>query len=205
MNAALAQWAERAAIQGSVEALGRELTRVRHALSDERARLEHRRTFVVEFSETFDEIIRELELAWYSSASVDVSTYRPVVGTGDFESLSGGQRTVVSVAYHLALLTTGLVHPRELHVPSLLILDTPSKYLGAKDAAQVARNFRRVAAIVGAYDSPVQIVLADNDPPPPGVTPANTIELSYERPLVPGFEHPGPDAVTPIHDAYEDE
>jgi hypothetical protein len=74
-----------------------------------------------------------------------------------------------------------------------------------RDAAHVARNFRRVAAIVGAYDTPVQIVVADNDPPPPNVATANTIELSYEHPLIPGLEHPGPDGVTPIHDPYEEE
>lgn len=205
LNFALAQWTERAAIQTSVERLTRELARVRQELADERARLEHRRSFVVEFSGTFDEIIRELELAWYTTAKIDVTTYLPVIGAGDYESLSGGQRTVVSVAYHLALLTTGLVHPLELQVPSLLILDTPSKYLGTKDAEQVARDYRRVAAIVDAYEIPVQIVVADNDPPPVGLRPANTVELSYEQPLVPGYEHPGPDAAQPIHDPYDDE
>lgn len=205
VNLALAQWNQRAAIQTAVDALSREVTRVRRTLAEEHARLEHRRALVVEFSETFNELIRKLELQWYTNASINVSTYLPVVGTGEFESLSGGQRTVVSVAYHLALLTTGLVNRRELRVPTLLILDTPSKYLGIRDASQVARNFRRVAAIVGAYDTPVQIVVADNDPPPSNVTPANTIELSYESPLIPGFEHPGPENVTSIHDPYDEE
>ena len=119
--------------------------------------------------------------------------------------LSGGQKTVVTVAYHLALLTTGLVHPTELGVPSLLLLDTPSKYLGAKDETQVARNFRRVAAIVGAYATPVQIVIADNSEPPSCVVPNNRIELSYESPLVPGYAHPGEGNVRPVHDPYDDD
>jgi hypothetical protein len=205
LQLAMAQWDERARIQKETQALEADLARIEHGLVDERARLEGHRGYVQELSETFDEIVRELELAWYSPASVDLHTYLPAVGQADYESLSGGQRTVVSVAYHLALLTVGLVHSSELSIPSLLILDTPSKYLGNKDAAQVARDYRRIAAIVDSYKYPIQIIVADNDSPPQGVRPAGTIELSYEQPLVPGYLHPGGDVVKSIHDEYDEE
>lgn len=205
LNGALAQWEERAAIQSATHRIDGERRQIKDAIIDVNEQFKFRRALVEEFSETFDEIVQELELAWYTSARIDQKDYLPHIGAGEYESLSGGQRTVVSVAYHLAFLTMGLAHPTELRVPTLLIFDTPSKYLGAKDAAQVARNYRRIAAIVDAYDAPVQIIVADNDPPPSSVRNAHTIELSYESPLVPGIEHPGPDAVTPIHDSYEDE
>lgn len=204
LNFMLSQWSEKAALQARVDDLRRQLDQLSADLEEERARLDHRRALVVELSETFDEIVQELELAWYTTARVDLTSYLPVIGTANFLSLSGGQRTVVSVAYHLALLTIGLVHASDVRVPSLLIFDTPSKYLGGKDAGQVARNLRRVSAIVSAYDRPVQVIVADNDPPPQGVEVARTIELTYDDPLVPGLEHPGPDAVTPIHAAYDD-
>ncbi len=205
LNASLAQWAERAAIRTEVDSLSEQLNDTRNALVDARARLEHRRALVTEFSETFDEIVRELQVAWYTDARVDTNTYLPVLGAGNYKSLSGGQRTVVSVAYHLALLTMGLVHPDEIEVPTLLIVDTPSKYLGGKDAAQISRDYRRIAAIVEAYDEPVQIIVADNDPPPSGVRPNHRIELSYENPLVPGVAHPGPADVIPIHEPYAED
>lgn len=199
----LAQWDERARIQKAAEGIDAEIRQVRRDVESERTRLEGHRAFVQELSDTFDEIVAELELAWYTRASVDLQSYLPVVNDAAFDTLSGGQRTVVSVAYHLALLTVGLVHPNDLLVPSLLILDTPSKYLGTKDAAQVARDYRRIAAIVDAYETPIQIIVADNDSPPSGVRVSQTIELSYTDPLVPGLEHPG-EGVASIHDPYDE-
>jgi DNA repair exonuclease SbcCD ATPase subunit len=208
LNQLLGQWDVRAEIQQRLASIQEEMQQVQREKAAHSARLEERRALIQEFSDTFDEIVRELELAWYrpeSPATVNLKNFRPLVGGSQFDDLSGGQKTVVSVAYHLALLTVGLVHPSELRVPSLLILDTPSKYLGSKDVAQVARNFRRIAAIVDAYPRPIQIIVADNSEPPAGVEPRNRIELSYEEPLVPGVEHPGERNVTSIHDAYEDD
>jgi hypothetical protein len=111
----------------------------------------------------------------------------------------------VSVAYHLALLTIGLVHPDVVDIPGVLILDTPSKFLGQKDAAQAARDYRRIAAIVDAYEWPLQVIVADNGEPPAGVNPANRIALTYEEPLVPGYDHPGAEHVRPIHEPYDED
>lgn len=205
LRASLAQWDARASIQRSVDDLVSQLEDTRSDLDQERSRVEQQRALVAEFSETFDEIVRELQLAWYETSAVNLRTYMPSVGSSDYDSLSGGQRTVVSVAYHLALLTVGLVHRSELLVPSLLILDTPSKYLGAKDAEQAARDYRRISALVDAHPGRLQVVIADNDPPPSGVRATSTIELSYEDPLVPDLEHPGGDAVAPIHDPYDED
>lgn len=205
MRQALAQWDEWARIQSQTRLIEQRLVQVDRELAHERATLEDRRQYVAELSDTFDEIVSELELAWYEGSSVSLTNYLPSVGQAKYESLSGGQRTVVSVAYHLALLTTGLVHASEIQVPSLLILDTPSKYLGNKDSAQVSRDYRRIAAIVDSYSYPIQIIVADNDPPPRGVRPATRIELTYEEPLVPGYEHLGADSVSPLHTEYEED
>ena len=205
LRGSLSQWDARSTIKQAVDKAESQLAETADALAQERARVERQRELVAEFSETFDEIVRDLELAWYDGSRIDLKTFMPIVNASDYDSLSGGQRTVVSVAYHLALLTVGLVHRSELSLPSLLILDTPSKYLGAKDAAQVTRDYRRISALVDAHPGRLQVIVADNDPPPAGVRASSVIELSYEEPLVPGMEHPGPDQVEPIHDPYDDE
>src|SRR5665213_831276 len=110
MRQALAQWDEWARIQSQTRLIEQRLVQVDRELAHERATLEDRRQYVAELSDTFDEIVSELELAWYEGSSVSLTNYLPSVGQAKYESLSGGQRTVVSVAYHLALLTTGLVH-----------------------------------------------------------------------------------------------
>lgn len=198
-------WDERDEIASRIRSIDAKLVRERQLLEAKRANIERRRELVLELSDTFDEIISELELAWYERARVDLKTYLPIIGDSTYKTLSGGQKTVVSVAYHLALLTIGLVHADEVMLPALLILDTPSKYLGTKDSDQVARDYRRIDAIVHAYEAPLQIIVADNDSPPPGVSPGNLIELSYDSPLIPGLDHPGPDQVTPLHTQYSDE
>jgi hypothetical protein len=190
LRSVLAQWDVHALISADVNRAEDEVQMVAAQLSAATAEIESRREHVKEFSEVFDEIVRELELAWYQPARIDLKTFLPWIGNAEFKKLSGGQRTVVTVAYHLALLTVGLVNPN-VQVPSLLILDTPSKYLGTKDREQISRDYRRIAAIVDAYATPIQILVADNDPPPSGVKPTRTIELTYDDPLVPGIEHPG--------------
>jgi hypothetical protein len=132
LSSVIAQWQVHAGIVADLADAERQLSDVAAALASATAEVETRRAYVAEFSETFDEIVRELELAWYAKARIDLKTFLPVIGSAEYATLSGGQRTVVSVAYHLALLTVGLVHPA-IHIPTLLILDTPSKYLGAKD------------------------------------------------------------------------
>lgn len=191
-------WDELDRLEAELGELQAERKRVRRLIDDVKAELELRRGAVVDFAATFREVVAEAQLPWFEDASIDLKTYLPVVNGASFESLSsGGMKSVVNVAYHLALLTEGLVD-RDLRIPNLLIIDSPAKNLGVSrnDRSQADRVYRRIAALAGAHQQDFQIIVADNDPPGVSVPIANTIGLSYDEPLVPGVVHPGPGVPT---------
>jgi len=134
-----------------------------------------------------------------ASAVIDNDTYLPVVNGQPFESLQasgGGIATSVNVAYSLTLLTFGLDHP-DVRVPSLLIIDSPRKAFGANasDRQRAVQIYNRFRTLVDAYGDRLQLIIADNDPPPiPGDT-FGRVAFDYDNPMVPGVDHPGPDHV----------
>jgi DNA repair exonuclease SbcCD ATPase subunit len=189
---ALAYWKSHREIVAEVAALERAYREALTALQQNRAVLEGHKGRIVELSETFDEIVQLFEPPWYESARIDLNTYLPIVNGASFDQLSGGEKTIINVAYQLALLTYTISSNATL-LPSLLILDTPRKNLGARDQALADRIYRRVAVIADAYDARFQMIIADNDPAPVSVKTAASVELSYDLPLIPDLEHPGPE------------
>jgi hypothetical protein len=191
-------WGELRRLESAVLVLSAERASSELELSDLRARLAERREILSELSEVFDATVRFLEVPWAESASIDERTYLPVVNGERFESLAvaGGTKTVVTVAYHLALLNVALSRSDVL-LPGLLILDTPRKNLGFNDLDSElgARIYRRIRTLVDAYEDAVQFVVADNDVPrdPSWIT---VRHLDYDRPLIEHVAHPGEEAVT---------
>jgi predicted nucleic acid-binding Zn-ribbon protein len=191
-------WDELDRLEADLRELRNERAELLRQVSEVKARLEEHRRLVVEFSATFREVVVEAQLPWFEDAVIDLETYLPVINGASFNALSsGGMKAVVNVAYHLALLTEGLVE-RDLRVPNLLIIDSPAKNLGVSknDRSQADRVYRRIAALAGAYQQDFQIIVADNDPPGVPLPIANRIDLSYDHPLVPGVAHPGPGVPT---------
>lgn len=192
IDRALGYWARQRRIVAEVGELEQQFADARRALEQSRAVLLERKSRVVELSEIFDEIVRLIEPPWYESAYIDLTSYLPVVHGAQFDQLSGGEKTITNFAYQLAMLTYAL-SSRATLLPALLIIDTPRKNLGSGlDQALAARMYRRVAALADAYAGAFQLVIADNDPPPILLPSASTIELSYEKPLIPDLAHPGP-------------
>ena len=172
-----------------------ELSAAKAAALAARTALAARRSILPELSDTFNEMVQLLEPPWYQSARIDPVTYLPVLNDSPFENLSGGEKTVVNVAYHLALLSLALAR-RDTLLPALLILDTPRKNLGVGDQALAVRIYRQVDALATTYPNGFQMIVADNDPPTGKLARSKTIELTYEQPLIPDVEHPGPDVET---------
>lgn len=177
-------------------------------LKTRKAESDARRTLVSDLSRLFTTTLVELNVPWEQSAVIDPATYLPVVDNTPFEKLqaSGGSiQAGVNIAYHLALLESGLTHPDVL-VPSILIIDTPRKALGSNpdDQERGRRIYRRFKALTDAYGSRLQLIIADNDTAPLPDDAFSTIELDYyTRPMVPGVAHPGPGHTARTEDEYQ--
>jgi small-conductance mechanosensitive channel len=197
IDRALAYWTKFRELTARVTALEVRLVTARSAADEAFSALEARRTIVTELSDAFDDQVRRLEPPWYQGARIDLKTYLPVLNGSAFESLSGGEKTMVNVAYHLALLTVALAR-RDTYLPALLVLDTPRKNLGAGyDQTYANRIYRQVVALADAYRGRFQLVIADNDPPLLPIADSEAIDLDYDHPLIPGVEHPG-EGVEPV-------
>jgi hypothetical protein len=179
----------------------------REALKD---RLAARRLVLDDLDEWFREVITALQLPWFrGEARLDRKTYLPIVDGQRFTQLGGGTKTAVNIAYSLALFRYALSQ-RTTHLPSLLIIDSPRKNVGANpdDHALMERIYALVVDIanvwrVGNFATgnefgkarSYQLIVIDNDPPSTivaknGKIRSNTnifpIALTHENPLIPG-------------------
>ena len=175
VDRALTYWERYRELTTQVTGLEAQLSEAKSRADSARLALEARRAIVTELSEAFDDQIQRLEPPWYQGARIDTATYLPELNGSTFESLSGGEKTMVNVAYHLALLTVALAH-RDTNLP---------------DQTFAERIYRQIIALNGAYPGRFQLLIADNDSPPTPIAGSGAIHLDYENPLVPGVDHPG--------------
>jgi hypothetical protein len=197
-------WRRLGLLDQRVTDLKSERAAVGQDVASREALLAGRRARVDELSGLFAETLERLELPWSSSARIDTETYLPIVNETKFEELQasgGGLSTTVNVAYHIALLTYALDHTDVL-LPSMVIIDSPRKNIGngPQDAALASRIYSRLLTLQDAYQSRVQMILADNDVPQGVSSNFNRIEFDYDNPMVPGAEHPGADAVERVEE-----
>jgi hypothetical protein len=195
-------WVQYRILEGTIASLLEEERRINDAIEAARARLAARRQRLHDLSEIFDEIVRFLQVPWYESARIDSDSFMPIVNGRPFQKLAvaGGMKTIVNLAYHLALLTYGLAHPDEVAFPDLLIVDSPRKNVGAapEDRALTERIYRRFRMLADNYGHRVQILVADNDLPPIAADFVHAWPVDYEHPSVPDVVHPGPENVERI-------
>nr|WP_192749883.1 AAA family ATPase [Actinopolymorpha pittospori] len=190
-------WDELKALDATVSALISERQRLEEALRRSRAKLEARRSVLGDLGDRFNETVVALQVPWAADGSIDHRTYLPLVNGERFESLAvaGGTKTIVTVAYHLALLGHALAEQDTL-LPQMLILDTPRKNLGVNpsDKAMGTRIYERIRALVDAYQNKVQFIIAENDFLDEADW-ARSLHFDYDNPLLPHVVHPGEEAV----------
>jgi hypothetical protein len=193
----LARWLRYGELLDRVREIERRLNELEAAIKDAKVRLASQRGQLAELSETFQEELARFQPPWLDSARIDPTNYLPVVNGARFETMSAGEKTVINVAYHVALLVHGLRHDETL-VPTLLILDGPQSNLGTgpDDRALASRIYTRLVRLADAYPNRVQIIVADNDLPRISDSYPTPSELSYAHPLVPDVAHPGPEVET---------
>jgi DNA repair exonuclease SbcCD ATPase subunit len=207
----LGHWSRHRGLAGDVHHIELEISRVNTEIAEAQAALNSRRQRVTEMSGLFDQIVRFLEPPWYGSpARIDARTYLPIVNDSRFETLSGGEKTIVNVAYHLALLSYAMRDGMML-LPYLLILDSPRKNVGfgRDDRGLVQRMYRRFGALhdlslTSSRGDQYQLIIADNDPPSVSNVRFSHIRLDYSTPLIPDLQHPGPGNVETIGSATND-
>jgi hypothetical protein len=190
-------WARVRTIESDIRAIKAERTRVNKAIKEKSEQLKGSQTLVGDLSSEFGRLLTRWNLPWVNTAVIDRDTYLPVINGQSFESLQasgGGIATSVNLAYSLTLLAFGLDHSTVL-VPSLLVIDSPRKAFGNNDsdrqrAAEIYSRFRTMA---DAYGERLQLIIADNDPPPITSESFGKVDFDYDNPMVPGVDHPGPD------------
>lgn len=83
-----------------------------------------------DLDERFAHVTQGLKLPWYSGhARVDRETYLPLVDQQQFQQVSHGIRSALSVGYSVALLRYAL-DAGSTSLPSVLVIDSPKKNVG---------------------------------------------------------------------------
>lgn len=178
-----------------------ERRQVNKDIKEKSEQLKASQSLLGDLSTEFGRLLTSWNLPWIETAVIDRDTYLPVVDGQLFEGLQAsgsGIVTSVKLAYSLTLLTFGLDHADVL-VPSLLI-DSPRKAFGnnASDRQRATEIYSRFRTLADAYGERLQLIIADNDPPPITSDSFGKVEFDYENPMVPGVDHPGPDHVVRI-------
>lgn len=198
-------WARVRAIDANIREIKRTRRQLNKDIKDMSQQLATRQAMLIdELSREFGNLLRNWNLPWVDTAIIDNDTYLPIVNGQPLQSQQasgGGIATSINVAYSLTLLAFGLDHP-EILIPSLLIIDSPRKAFGSNDSDQErgTQIYDRFRTLADAYGERLQLIIADNDPPPISSESFGKVEFTYEKPMVPGVDHPGPNHVVRIED-----
>ncbi|MFF7468285.1 hypothetical protein [Streptomyces sp. NPDC008092] len=200
-------WARVRAIDKDIRDIKAERRQVNKDIKEKAEQLKASQTLLGDLSTEFGRLLTSWHLPWIQTAVIDRDSYLPVVDGQPFESLQasgGGIATSVNLAYNLTLLVFGLDHANVL-VPSLLVIDSPRKAFGNNDSdrQRAAEIYSRFRTLADAYGERLQLIIADNDPPPITSDSFGKVEFDYEHPMVPGVDHPGPAHVTRIENQAE--
>ncbi|WP_378954887.1 hypothetical protein [Pelosinus sp. sgz500959] len=118
-----------------------------------------------------------------SGVSVSEKTFLPILRNRNYHELtSGGVRTIVSIGYYLSLLKNSLKD--NTYLPSLVMIDSISKYLGKTDSKYLSKTDTKEDAFEGVqdpqkrlnilkylirfhrkYSEDFQLIIVDNDIP----------------------------------------
>ncbi|MFL1381934.1 AAA family ATPase [Nocardiopsis protaetiae] len=161
-----------------------------------------REEILSEIERRLHEEITQLAPPWFNGVvRLDRKRYLPLVDGQSFAQLGGGVKAAINVAYSLGLLRhTGNSSAWPTHLPKFLIVDAIRKNIGANpsDKQFSSRLYFRAFTSTDffAHEQTGQVIVLDNDAPPKEdetgahlVRGVKTVELSHEKPLIPGVSH----------------
>jgi hypothetical protein len=201
----LRQWDHQEDLVLKAEALEREQETLATRLTDLEDDRDHKRQLLVDdLSEVFAVVVDHFRIPGVKTAGVDSNTYLPVLNGmkyTEYSKAGGGIVTLTQIAYWLAVNTVATERSRgwrDVHYPTLLLIDTPRLALNDQpdSADRIYTRFQTQAATFGGG---AQIILADNALPPNLDTRFKEIEFTYERPTISSVPHPGEGRVEVLH------
>jgi hypothetical protein len=149
-------------------------------------------------SEDYEEMVLRLQVPTVTTAYIDHANYLPYANGDRFDKIStGGITTGLVTAYWVTVLATAL-RERQTRYPTLVIIDTPRKSIGQKNAHMADELYRQLDTLAEINGDRMQVIVADNDIPRDISMRWQDIHFSYEHPTVTSVSHPGPADVTPI-------
>ncbi|KAA2265107.1 hypothetical protein F0L68_05455 [Solihabitans fulvus] len=200
-----------------------ELTRQRDALIRETAVASD---LFNDLDERFAHVTKGLKLPWFSGrARVDRETYLPLVDQQQFQQVSHGIRSALSVGYSVALLRYAL-DLGTTSLPSLLVIDSPKKNVGNGEydsalAHRIYANFLEYddsrsqmgtfagkAKFGSTHSRGYQVILVNNDLPEEISNSIIEMPMTHEQPFIPGVANAHVDedsAATDVESSVDDD
>lgn len=153
------------AIQQTIRTTKRELEK---AIANKRSPAE----VIAQLSGLFVETLERIRFPVLRGASIDPTTYRPLVRDQSYVELrSKGAIALVLTSWHLALVRFSLGGGTSLH-PKLLLLDSPLSHVGRHSADIAFRDqqivdafYRLFSELDESASADFQVILVDNRPP----------------------------------------
>ena len=157
-----------------------------------------RRHLLNTLSNDYHEMVQRLAVPTVTDAHIDQRNYLPFANGDRFDRIStGGITTALVTAYWLTVLATAL-RERETNYPSLLIIDTPRKSIGSRNAQMADELYRQLDTLAAANGDRMQVIVADNDIPNDISKTWQDLRFDYDNPTVWTIAHPGPANVTTL-------
>ncbi|MBI1355883.1 MAG: DUF3732 domain-containing protein [Acidobacteria bacterium] len=168
---------EAGALQGRID-------RLRSQLEEERARLQGADEKIRAVAEEFKDVMLRVGFPGVSETddvTLDPRNWRPTVSHGAQEWSfwdvgSGGKKTLFNVCYALALHAVALRH--EMPVPSLLVLDSPTKNISEDEDTELVQSlYTEIYQLARDREGQgLQFLLIDSDFFPPGIDLPNFVD-----------------------------
>lgn len=158
---------------------------------------------LADLSDTFTDTVTVLKPPYFQHrARINVESYLPEIANDDFATMGSGMRVTANIAYHAALLRHALT-AGDTWLPSILIIDSPQRNLGANrtDRAHASRVYQMFQDLkqsrgdLPGYTGssmtsrPFQLIVVDNDVPGDITGGVRHIKFSHDEPLVPGVHY----------------
>lgn len=141
------------------------------AVQEERSRLKHGDAHVQAIAQAFKRTMLEVGFPGVSTSDevvLEPRNWNPVVVHGEqrwafWDTGSGGKKTLYNVCYALALHSVAL--ERNLPLPKLLIVDSPTKNISDDENPELVRALYAAAykLVGGPIESSLQLLLIDSD------------------------------------------